>query len=155
MIFAATPNIKHYYEEFAKFIGQPNSVGELKSNADELGRLIGTQYDSITSKLMVIRLMILSNAYKYFGLFLQKYAHSAHFEGSLKVVDNKELNADVKIKFKLDDETTNKERYKCNSGAIDSEGFSKDQFECTNTTNDDELWVKVNYVTKYFEKAWQ
>ena len=63
MIFAATPNIKHYYEEFAKFIGQPNSVGELKSNADELGRLIGTQYDSITSKLMVIRLMILSNAY--------------------------------------------------------------------------------------------
>ena len=61
----------------------------------------------------------------------------------------------MKIKFKLDDETTNKERYKCNSDATDSEGFSKDQFECTNTTNDDELWVKVNYVTKYFEKARQ
>ena len=154
MIFAATPNIKHYYEEFAKFIGQPNSVGELKSNADELGRLIGTQYDSITSKLMIIRLMILSKR-QYFGFCLQKYAHSAHFEGSLKVVDNKELNADVKIKFKLDDETTNKERYKCNSGATDSGGFSKDQFECTNTTNDDELWVKVNYVTTYFKKARQ
>ena len=54
MIFAATPNIKHYYEEFAKFIGQPNSVGELKANADELGKLIETQYDSITSKLMTI-----------------------------------------------------------------------------------------------------
>ena len=30
-------------------------------NADELGELIGTQYDSITSKLMVMQLKILSN----------------------------------------------------------------------------------------------
>ena len=65
MIFAATPNIKHYYEEFAKFIGQPNSVGELKTNADELGELIGTQYDSITSKLMVMQLKILSNIFGF------------------------------------------------------------------------------------------
>ena len=56
MIFAATPNIKHYYEEFAKFIGQPNSVGELKADADELGKLIETQYDSITSKLLTMHL---------------------------------------------------------------------------------------------------
>ena len=49
----------------------------------------------------------------------------------------------MKIKFKLDDETKDKARYKCNSDATDSEGFSKDQFECTNTNNDDELWVKV------------
>ena len=63
MIFAATPNIKHYYEEFAKFIGQPNSVGELKSEAKDLGKLIETQYDSLTSKLIAIILAILSNIY--------------------------------------------------------------------------------------------
>ena len=49
----------------------------------------------------------------------------------------------MKIKFKLDDETKDKARYKCNFDATDSDGFSKDQFECTNTNNDDELWVKV------------
>ena len=52
----------------------------------------------------------------------------------------------MKIKFKLDDETKDKATYKCNSDATDSDGFSKDQFECTNTNNDDELWVKVAWV---------
>ena len=74
---------------------------------------------------------------------MQKYAYFTYFEGSLKVVDDKDSNPDVKIKFKLDDETKDKARYKCNSDATDSDGFSKDQFECTNTNNDDELWVKV------------
>ena len=75
MIFAATPNIKHYYEEFAKFIGQPNSVGELKSEAKDLGKLIETQYDSLTSKLMAIIFAILSNTYiLFFGFCLQKHA---------------------------------------------------------------------------------
>ena len=88
-----------------------------------------------------------------FWFLFVKNASSAHFEGSLKVVDDKEWNSDVKIKFKLDDETKNKERYKCNSDATDSGGFSKDQFECTNTENDDELWVKVNYVTTYLKNG--
>ena len=48
MIFAATRNMKSYYEKFAEYIGQPNSVGELKSNTDEMKRLIKTQYQSIT-----------------------------------------------------------------------------------------------------------
>ena len=146
MIFAATPNIKHYYEEFAKFIGQPNSVGELKSEAKDLGKLIETQYDSLTSKLMAIIFAILSNT--YFGFCLQKYSYITYFEGSLKVVDDKDSNPDVKIKFKLDDENTNKARsskFHCHS---DSDGFSKDQFECTNTNNNDELWVKVTYLTE-------
>ena len=144
MIFAATPNIKHYYEEFAKFIGQPNSVGELKSEAKDLGKLIETQYDSLTSKLIAIILAILSYIYiLFFGFCLQKYSYITYFEGSLKVVDDKDSNPDVKIKFKLDDENTNKARssiFRCSS---DSDGFSKDQFECTNTNNNDEIWVKV------------
>ena len=48
MIFAATPNIKHYYEEFAKFIGQPNSVGELKSEAKDLEKLIHPTFHILT-----------------------------------------------------------------------------------------------------------
>ena len=80
---------------------------------------------------------------------MQKNAYFTHFEGSLKVVDDKELNPDVKIKFKLDDENTNKARsskFHCHS---DSDGFSKDQFECTNTNNNDEIWVKVKNLTGF------
>ena len=77
MIFAATPNIKHYYEEFAKFIGQPNSVGELKSEAKDLGKLIETQYDSLTSKLIAITLVISSNIYIYI-IFLVSVCKNMH-----------------------------------------------------------------------------
>ena len=59
----------------------------------------------------------------------------------------------MKIKFKLDDETKDKARYKCNSDTTDSDGFSKDQFECTNTNNDDELWVKVTLSSYFFLKS--
>ena len=52
MIFAATAQIKSYYEKFAQYIGQPNSVGELTQNANEMKRLIETQYKSITREYL-------------------------------------------------------------------------------------------------------
>ena len=67
------------------------------------------------------------------------------FIGSVKVVDNKELNSDITIKFKLDDLSKSKS-YKCNSQDND-DGFSKDNLECTETDNDDKIWVKVWQIT--------
>ena len=51
MIFAVTSGSLAYYKKFAEFIGQPKSVGELKSNAVEMKQLIETQYDSISREL--------------------------------------------------------------------------------------------------------
>ena len=48
MIFAVTKSYVPYYKKFAEFIGQPNSVGELKTNDQEMRKLIETQYNSIT-----------------------------------------------------------------------------------------------------------
>jgi hypothetical protein len=48
MIFAVTSGSLEYYKKFAEFIGQPHSVGELKSNAEEMKQLIEKQYNSIT-----------------------------------------------------------------------------------------------------------
>ena len=51
MIFAVTSGSLAYYKKFAEFIGQPNSVGELKSNAIEMKQLIEKQYNSITREI--------------------------------------------------------------------------------------------------------
>ena len=60
-------------------------------------------------------------------------------------MDNKELNSDITIKFKLDDLSKSRS-YKCNSQDND-DGFSKDNLECTETDNDDKIWVKVWQIT--------
>ena len=50
MIFAATKRMMDYFRKFAEFIGQPDSVGELTKDANEMAELIKTQYDGITRK---------------------------------------------------------------------------------------------------------
>ena len=59
MIFAVTSGSLEYYKKFAEFIGQPKSVGELKSNAVEMKQLIETQYDSITREFRIYYLRVL------------------------------------------------------------------------------------------------
>ncbi len=58
------------------------------------------------------------------------------------MVDNKDLNSDVRIKFKIDSSTKNRRGFKCNS-EDNGDGFSTDSIECTDTNNNDIIWVKV------------
>ena len=59
---------------------------------------------------------------------------------TVKVVDNKEVNSEIQIKFELDEVLSGSSRgYKCPV----KNGYSKDFFECTDTNNDDKIWVKV------------
>ena len=62
------------------------------------------------------------------------------------MVDNKEQNPEIKIKFELDEKLSDSSgEYSCPTNA----GFSEDSLECTGTKNNDEIWVKVTtYLTK-------
>ena len=78
---------------------------------------------------------------KYFGI-LNANIYCLKIVGAIKVVDNTNLNSDIKIRFALDPESNHGHTYQCNSENSE-EGFSEDNFECTGTDNDDVIWVKV------------
>ena len=60
MVFAVVKNetngrndfVHDFYKNFASFIGQPNSVGELTEDEKVMENLIKEKYRSITSKLI-------------------------------------------------------------------------------------------------------
>ena len=56
------------------------------------------------------------------------------------MVDNKEQNPEIKVRFELDEALSGSSRdYTCTTNA----GFSDDHLECSGTKNDDQIWVKV------------
>ena len=74
MVFAVVKNetnprndiVQDFYRNFASFIGQPNSVGELTEDVTVMEDLIKDKYRSITSEFIYIqRSMSRRNLYNY------------------------------------------------------------------------------------------
>ena len=58
-----------------------------------------------------------------------------YFSGAIRVLDDTELNSDVKIRFTLDETGLNEKLHSCIS--------SEDSIQCIETKNEDKIWIQV------------
>ena len=133
--------IHEFYRKFAKFIGQETSVGELTADASTMETLISEKYRSITREYFYPSILALIAWYLGAHITININYIFHWFLGTIRVLDDTELNSDIKIKFKLDpDPKLNNKTHKCSST---QNGFSEDSIQCDETTNDDQIWIQV------------
>ena len=56
-------------------------------------------------------------------------------KGAIRVLDDIELNSDIKITFGLDETGLNRKPHSCTS--------SENSIQCIETINEDKIWIKV------------
>ena len=61
-----------------------------------------------------------------------------YFSGAIRVLDDTELNSDIKITFALDETGLNEKMHSCIS--------SEDSIQCIETKNEDKIWIQVYIV---------
>ena len=80
MVFAVVKNetnprndiVQDFYRNFASFIGQPNSVGELTEDVTVMEDLIKDKYRSITSEFIYIQCSMSRRNLKYYNYLLHR-----------------------------------------------------------------------------------
>ena len=142
MVFAVVKNetnprndiVQDFYRNFASFIGQPNSVGELTEDVTVMEDLIKDKYRSITSEFICIQCSMNFTTIYCIDNFC---IYDSVISGTIRVSDNT-LDSDIKIKFKVHN---TQDDFGCSTT---QNGVSEGSIQCNDTTNGNLVLLEVS-----------